>query len=223
MGTSSLPTLRIPLILVALADLALLGMRLWPWQDVVNLPLNGATGIDPAVCLLTYAGLIFWIGNTRSAETKRVLSMGAMLGLVGGLLLAGRVAYNAQPGIANAAQAGTVSKGLLLAAALVWGIAGFRGAKSGGDAASGMLSALWSAMTSGLLACAAVLVEMYLAAPVPETTDPWKLYEGLAIGNSATQALVQSLNTATGFLLLCPLAGGVLGLVFGLAGQNGKE
>ena len=223
MGTSSPPTLRIPLVLLALADLALLGMRLWPWQDVVNLPLNGATGIDPAVCLLAYMGLIFWIGNTRIQPTKQALSTGAMLGLLGGLLLAGRVAYNAQPGIANAAQSGNVSKGLLLAAALVWGIAGYRGAKSAGDAPSGMLSALWSAMTSGLMACAAVLTEMYLAAPVPETTDPWKLYEGLAIGNTATQALVQSLNTATGFLLLCPLAGSVLGLVFGLVGQNGKD
>jgi hypothetical protein len=223
MGTSSLPTLRIPLILLAMVDLALLAMRLWPWQEVVNLPLNGATGIDPAVCLLAYMGLLFWIGNTRSQSTKKVLSTGALLGLLGGLLLAGRVAYNAQPGIANAPQSGNVSMGLLLAAALVWGIAGFRGARTAGDASSGMLSALWSAMTSGLFACAAVLVEMYMAAPVPETTDPWKLYEGLAIGNTATQALVQSLNMATGFLLLCPLVGGALGLVFGLAGQSGKD
>ena len=223
MGTSASPTLRIPLILLALADLALLGMSLWPWQEVVNLPLNGATGIDPAVCLVAYMGLMFWIGNTRNQSTKQALSTGAMLGLLGGLLLAGRVAYNAQPGIANAPQSGTISKGLLVAAALVWGIAGFRSAKAAGDAASGMLSALWSGMTSGLLACGAVLIEMYLAAPVPETTDPWKLYEGLAIGNSATQALVQSLNMATGFLLLCPLAAAVLGLVFGLGGQNGKD
>ena len=72
------------------------------------------------------------------------------------------------------------------------------------------------------MACATVLVEMRLAAPAPETTDPWKLYEGLSIDIAATQALVQSLNMATGFLLLCPFAAGAIGLVFGLLGQNEK-
>ena len=58
MGSSAQPLLRIPLILLAIADLAMLGSRLWPWQDVVStLPLNGATGIDPVVCLLAYIGI----------------------------------------------------------------------------------------------------------------------------------------------------------------------
>jgi hypothetical protein len=86
-----------------------------------------------------------------------------------------------------------------------------------------MLSVVWSAMTSALIACGAVLVEMFMAAPVPQTTDPWKLYEGLAIGNPATQAFVQSLNMGIAFLLLCPLAAGAIGLVFGLIGQSGNE
>jgi hypothetical protein len=223
MGTGAPPTFRIPLILLAVADLTVLGMRLWPWPDVLNLPLNGATGIDPAVVLLAYIGLVFWMGSSRSLPMKTGLSSGAMLGVLAGTILVGYVVFNAQPSTANAPNAGLLSKCLLLAAAIVWGIAGFRGSRAVGDATTGMLSAVWSAMTSSLMACAAVLVEMYLAAPVPATTDPWKLYEGLAIGNTATQALVQSLNMATAFLLLCPLAACVIGLVFGLFGQTEKS
>jgi hypothetical protein len=223
MGTSAPPTFRISLILLAIADLTLLGMRLWPWPDVLTLPLNGATGIDPAVTLLAYVGLIFWMGGSRTLPMKKALFSGALIGVLAGLILVGYVAFNAHPAVANAPNAGLLSKGLLLAAGLIWGIAGFRGSKTTGDATAGMLSAVWCAMTSSLMACAAVLVEMYMAAPVPETTDPWKLYEGLAIGNTATQALVQSLNMATGFLLLCPLAAGAIGLVFGLFGQSEKS
>jgi hypothetical protein len=77
-------------------------------------------------------------------------------------------------------------------------------------------------MVSCLMACAAVLAEMYFSGPPPASPDPWKQYEGLAIGNPATQALVHSLNTATGFLLIGPLVGSVAGLLFAFFGQTKK-
>ena len=113
--------------------------------------------------------------------------------------------------------------GLLIAAATVWGFAGLRGSMTSGNAMVGMLTGAWSAMASCLIGCTAVLTMMLLAPPVPQTTDPWKLYEGLAIGNPATQALVQSLNRSMAFLLLGPLTGGALGLVFGFFGQSEKK
>ena len=60
----------------------------------------------------------------------------------------------------------------------------------------------------------------HLQNPQPLTLDPWKQYEGLAIGNQTVQELVHSLNTATAFLLICPLIGGALGLIFALAAQK---
>jgi len=67
-----------------------------------------------------------------------------------------------------------------------------------------------------------VLAAMYMAGAPPEVQDPWKQYQGLAIGNTETQALVHSLNMATEFLLMGPLVGGVLGLVFAFFGQSQK-
>lgn len=59
MESSRQPTLRVPIILLALFDLGLLGARLWPWQQVMNLPGGGTTGVDPAISLVGYVGLGF--------------------------------------------------------------------------------------------------------------------------------------------------------------------
>jgi len=61
-----------------------------------------------------------------------------------------------------------------------------------------------------------------MAGAPAEVSDPWKQYQGLAIGNTETQALVHSLNMATEFLLVGPLAVGALGVIFAFFGQNQK-
>jgi hypothetical protein len=215
MGSGAPPTLRIPLILLAIADLAALGMRLWPWQQVPNLPLNGATGIDPAVCLVAYVGIFLWIAHTRFESTKKALLNGALLGLLAGLFLVAEVVLGAQPPAPDVSSVHHLQLGLFVLAGILWGIAGMRGAGIAGDATDGLVAGIWSAMTSALMGCGAVMAESYLAVPPsPETLDPWKQYEGLAIGNPATQALVHSLNSVTAFLLFCPLLGAALALIF---------
>jgi hypothetical protein len=78
-------------------------------------------------------------------------------------------------------------------------------------------------MVSGLVACAAILAELYLAGSTQDSGDPWKQYQGLAIGNTATQGLVHALNSATAFLLLGPLVGAIVGVVFAFFGQSRKS
>jgi hypothetical protein len=77
-------------------------------------------------------------------------------------------------------------------------------------------------MMSSLMACAAILAELF-AGPTQDSPDPWKQYQGLAIGSTATQGLVHSLNSATGFLLIGPLAGAAVGVIFAFFGQNQKS
>jgi len=143
--------------------------------------------------------------------------------MLGGVLLGCQVVYNARTGAAGTPGSQYVSLALLLGVVVVWGVAGLRGSMAAGDATIGMLTGAWSAMASCLIGCAAVLAMTFLAPAVPQTTDPWKLYEGLAIGTPATQALVQSLNRVMRFLLLGPLAGAGLGLVLGFFGQSEKK
>jgi len=220
MGPRPLPTLRTPMILLAALNLAILGKRLWPWQQVFSLPGDGTTGIDPAITLLGYIGLAFWIAGNRREPVKRALSTGAMLGVLAGFLLVAQTLFAARPGLVAALHPHLMQVGLLAASGILWGIAGSLGLRATRDVSIGTLAGAWSAMVSCLMAATAVLVEMVRAVSPPLTQDPWKQYEALAIGPATTQALVNSLNSATAFLLIGPLVGGALGLVFAFFGKT---
>jgi hypothetical protein len=228
MGPRLLPTLRTPMILLAVVNLVILGKRLWPWQQVLQLPGDGTTGIDPAITLLGYIGLVFWIAGNPSEPVKRALSTGAMLGVLAGFLLVAHILLPhvcCSAGFAAALLPHLVQVGLLTVSGILWGIAGLRGLRATRDVSIGTLAGVWSAMVSCLMAATAVLVEMSLAVSPPLTQDPWKQYEALAIGPATTQALVNSLNSATAFLLVGPLVGAALGLVFAFFGnfEEGPE
>jgi hypothetical protein len=219
MATAAPRTYRIPLVLLATANLAILGAILWPWQEALNLPVNGTTAIDPAIALIAYMGLLYWISSGVKEPTQKALSTGTMIGLYAGLVLVICVLLAVWTG----QQPGFLQPALLGVAVILWGIAGLRGSRTAGNVSIGALSGLWSAMVSGLMACAAIFAELYLAGPTQASPDPWKQYQGLAIGNTATQGLVHSLNTATAFLLLGPLTGAVVGIIFAFFGQNQKN
>lgn len=219
MATGAPQTLRIPMIVLAAVSLALLGTHLWPWEEVLNLPGNGTVAFDPVISLIAYMGLIFWISSGIKEPTQRALSTGAMVGLLAGVALVANVML----GVRTVVRPGYLQPLLLGAAVILWGVAGLRGSRVAGNAGMGALSGLWGAMVSSLMACAAILAELYLAGPAQESTDPWKQYQGLAIGNTATQGLVHSLNSATGFLLIGPLTGAVVGVIFAFFGQSQKS
>lgn len=212
-------TLRIPLILLALANLAALAIRLRPWTEIPNLPGHGTTGYDPVICLVAYVGLLFWLSGNRNVKARKALLIADLFGFLAGLLLIAQVTLGMQPATRNDA----TQIGLLCAAGILCGIAGLLGVRTTGNSGSGMISGVWSAMVSCLMACAAILAQINLNNPSPLSTDPWKQYEGLAIGNQSIQLLVHSLYVATGFLLIGPLVGGAAGLLFAVVGKSEKN
>lgn len=219
MATGAPPTFRIPMILLAAASLAVLGVHLWPWQEIANLPGNGTVAFDPAIALAAYMGLVYWISSGIKEPTQKALSAGAMVGVLAGVALVANVLI----GVRDTPQPGYLQPGLLGLAIILWGVAGLRGSRIAGNAGMGALSGLWGAMLSSLMGSAAILAELYLAGTTQNSPDPWKQYQGLAIGNTAMQGLVHSLNTATGFLLLGPLVGAGMGLIFAFFGQSPKN
>jgi len=213
MGSGALPILRTPLILLAAADLAVLAFHLRPWSQIPSLPGNGATGIDPLVCLVAYIGLFLWLGGSRAQEARRALGAATLLGFIAGLALVAQIAIGARLPFPQAGPLETRFLSFTIAAILC-GIAGLRGARAVGNVALGLLCGLWSAMVSCLMACAAVLAEMGRVAAAPISSDPWKQYEGLAVGNQAMQSLVHSLDMARAYLIIGPLVGASVGLIF---------
>jgi hypothetical protein len=210
MAAGAPQTFRIPLLLLTVVNLAILGTILWPWQQAANLPAGGTSAIDPAVTLLAYLGLIYWMSSGIQEESRRALFNGAIVGVLAGVDLVAGVVLDRH----GVTQPAYLQPGLLGMAVILWGIAGMRGSRRSGNAGLGALAGVWSAMTSGLMGSTAVLAELYLAGPTTTSADPWKQYQGLAIGDTVTQGLVHSLAMATGFLLLGPLVGAIVGLIF---------
>lgn len=214
METDSRPTFRTPIVLLALANFVILAVRLWPWQNVVDLPGNGTTGIDPAITLVAYAGLGFWIGAVRTDASRKSLFSAAVLGIVAGGFLVGQVAVAATQSAEASPGSVNVQIVLFVCAALTLGIVGWRAARAGNTLAFSVICALWAAMLSSLMAVTAILCQAFFHVPPAMSSDPWQQYEGLAIGTPAIQALVHSLDAVSGFLLLGPIVGCVAGALF---------
>jgi hypothetical protein len=214
-GMSRQSSLRTPIILLALFNLAVLGIRLWPWQNAMSLPGNGTTGLDPAIALAAYVGLGFWIDSARQESSRKALQSAALMGLLAGLFLVGQVVVDARQSAADPAAApGQLQLGLVVAAAFVLGTVGLRTARAGFAAGFSAVCAIWASMVACLMAVSAVLAETYLGPGQGESSDPWKDYQGLAIGTPAMQSLVHSLNTIAGFLLIGPILGAIAGALF---------
>jgi hypothetical protein len=86
MSSSAPQTFRVSLFLLTAANLAALGVLLWPWQGAMNLPLNGTTAIDPAVLTRPWKqcqGLA--IGNSAAQGLVHALNSATALLLLGSL------------------------------------------------------------------------------------------------------------------------------------------
>lgn len=206
--------LRPLLILLAAGDLALLGLLLGPWEQIQKLPGGGTTAFDPAITLLAYVGISYWIGSARTAESRKCLFSAALMGILAGLVLAGGVFIANRMGTGGGAQAGYAQYGSMAVAVLLWGVAGRRTIRAGYQAGFAALCAVWSAFFSCTIACGAMLGGSFYSMGPGQSADPWAQYQGLAIGSEAMQALVQSLLTATGYLLLGPLVAVIAGTIF---------
>lgn len=214
MATAKVQTIfRTPLLLLALINLAILGYILWPWPAALNLPGEG-TALDPAVSLAVYLGLAFWIGKTRGETARNALMNAASLGVLAGAVLAALVLL-----VSRSPVHGSVSISLQFAfvavAAMLWGVSGIRGVRSGHSIGFAAICGGWSAMVSSLIACTALLAETYFAMAPGQATDAWKAYESTFTGSPETLAMMHTLNAATGFLLVGPIVGCVAGALLG--------
>lgn len=217
------PTLRTLIILLAIVDLVILAMRLLPWSDVMALPGNGATGIDPAITLLGYTGLAFWIGTAREESSRKSLFSAAWMGVLAGLFLVCQVVVATQQAAPDSPGGpDRVQIGLLACAAIFVAVAGLRTARAGFPVGFSTVCSLWASMLASLMAVTAVLGETWLGAGAAGSSDAWREYEGLAIGSPAMQGLVHSLDVITAFLLIGPLVGCLAGAIFASFGKREK-
>lgn len=210
------PIFRNLLIILAILDMVLLGVRLWPWPAALGLGGDSTTALDPLFTLCLYVVLAMWIGSTRGEQERKSLFQAATLGAGAGALLVALVWVASQPVVDGGTQHHKIQALLIAGALAIWGTAAIRSRRSGHSHGSAVICATWSAMVSSLAGCTALLVETYYSMTPDQSADPWKQYQqGLAIGPESMQALVHTLNAAAGFLLVGPVVGCIAGAVLG--------
>lgn len=207
------PVFRTPLAILAILNLAVIGVRLWPWSTAGQLTGDSDTILDPVITLGAYVILAFWIGSTRGERQRRSLLHAATLGVVAGLVLVGLVALASVPVPDGGSQHHKAQLGFVAVALLLWAAAAMRARRLGAAVAFASVCAAWSAMVSALVACTALLVETCSSAGPDQMPDPWKQLQQQLIGPDSTQPVAHALNAATAFLLLAPLAACVAGAV----------
>lgn len=217
MAEGAQPQIRYPLVLLCIADLALLAIRLRPWQKIASLPGKGNAAFDPGICLVVYLVVILWLTGRTGSRLVSAQAAATWIGLLSGGLLATRAWLAGAP---TAGNSGGLQMALLFAAAAGWGVAGIVACREAGLVGASLITGMWSAMVSTMLACAAVLGEVFVTGPPPETQDSYKQFQEIGIGDRSTVVLVHSLASATALLLIAPFVAGILAMIFGWLGRK---
>lgn len=215
-------TLQAPLVLLTLISLGILSVRLWPWRDVVKLPHNGAPALGLIGSLLAYIILFWWIGREERVSARKALSSGVAWGFVGGVIFIAQVLRFNVPHLRIFPHPDAITIGLIAVPAILWGSIAYRTRRSQHSIAFSAVTAAWSAMVSCVMACTAVLAKAYFSMGTFDPLDLWKYDDTLKLGFPVTKALADSLSIATGFLLIGPGAGLILGVLFAAVARTKK-
>jgi heme A synthase len=209
-------SVRIPWVLLAVAELVLLAVRLRPWAELVRLSEQGAASYDPLVFLLVYIVVLCWVGGRRPEPFQQTLMAASGLAIPAGVLsmVAVVLAERSQPVAILLLRCG-----LLAASSLFWGAAGIGGERRTGSPRVAIVAGVWSGMASALMVVAVLLARGFSSLNVAALASDGHLM----LGDPAVDALVMVLQRSTKFLLLAPLVGGAMGLLLASAAIQREE
>jgi hypothetical protein len=203
-------------------DLGLIGLQLALYPALLAQPGSLGYVAEPTVLLLAYAAIVAVV-TTRVAPADRparlaTLSLGTTFGLLAGGLWIVNHTLETFVDVSGLGILATVP--LLLAAFLLWGLAGFLRARQAGSLPSGLLTAVWSAMLCVVLTITYGFALLYLALPrlqSLETNDPdfarsqWSDLHAFTVANTFDAAFSHLLGA-----LVISLVFGAIGSLLGL-------
>ncbi len=220
-------------VLTVVAELLLLGLRVWLSPAMLSAPHGGATALSSvvglALLLLVYALVAFGLSRTHlaasgpehpeaTAALRRATLLGALLG--GGALAAIAVETlgNFESPVSLAVWAL-----VLLAAPFAWGMAGFLATRAGGSWRLGLTAGVWSGMVSGLVAAVGEVASTLLALQrlaQHELSNP----DYLAWHQPDVQSYAIASALAVGMmgLALAPVVAGIAGSVGSRLGKSNE-
>ncbi|HLJ67935.1 MAG TPA: hypothetical protein VKX16_11300 [Chloroflexota bacterium] len=203
------------LLLIAIAfNLLLIGGRAMLYSPLLSQPGGVTYLLEPVALLLVYALITIWVTAATTSDRDRALHYGSMMGVVTGVLWIINLALETFADLSALKLLATAP--FLLGGFALWGVAGFRTAQRTGSIPSGVVAAIWSAITCVLMTIAFGLLLTFTALPHLENqlvADPdflrshWRDLRAFAIASSFDSAFSHLLG------------GRLIGTIVGAAGS----
>jgi hypothetical protein len=172
--------------------------------------------LEPVSALLAYAVAVVFIARRHGPYWDSILRAAMVFGGLTGTIEVINVGI--ENGIPFVVRGPVVTIGFMLATFTVWGIAGFRTARSLRSTRAGLLASVFSAGICMLIAVAAgFIVQFLLAPPEPAYVSTWAEFQRSGWTDARAFGVANTLDSAFTHLVIAPIValfvGGLASLV----------
>lgn len=201
------------LLVLVVASVAMAGHALYRYPALWLQPGASSYVLQAVGALLLYLAAIVWAMGRRQPWWDVAFGVAAVFGSVSGGIEALNTA--SENGLLPTVHGAALPLSLMLGLFLVWGIAGWRGARVLGSVRGGAVTAVLSAVVCMVVAVSAgFLVELLLSPQPPSVVATWAEYRRSGWTDARAFEIANTLDSAWTHLLLGPL----VALIFGGVG-----
>jgi hypothetical protein len=208
-------TIRFALLVAVTLSLTMIGIEVFLYRPLLAMPGGSTFVLKSTVVLLLYEMLIVWA--TRSdGPLRRPVLLGTPVGLIAAAV---QLAHLAAENFIHFGERweSITTLTFMLSTFLIWGVAGYRGARSAGAIAPGVMSGSWSAIvTMSILVAFGFALEFYLATPKPEYVVTWAEFKRTGWTDVHAFTIANTLDSALSHLIVGPIVGAIMGGVGGV-------
>ncbi len=217
MKTAAASTVRWALLLGIVLNLALIGIRVFLYRPLLAMPGGLNFVVEPALLLMVYGLLVMWTTARPDPLRQTILQMGTPLGVIGGvlqivhMLLENLVDFGAANGAATLLS--------MLATFVLWGVAGYRAARTTPAIGVGVLAGSWSAVVTMLMTVTFGFALLYSSIPRLDYVATWPEFQRSGWRDVHAFSIANTLDSGFSHLLIGPVAGAIFGGIASIIGR----
>jgi hypothetical protein len=209
-------TIRFALLIGVTLSLMMMGIQVFLYRPLFAMPGGSTFVLETTVVLLLYGMLIVWATRSDGPLHRTVLLLGTPLGLFAAAV---QIAHLAAENFIHFGEPweGITTVTFMLGTFLIWGVAGYRSARSAGAIAPGVVAGSWSAIvTMSILVTFGFALEFYLVTPKPEYVATWGEFKRSGWTDVHAFSIANTLDSALSHLIVGPIVGAIFGGIAGV-------
>jgi hypothetical protein len=208
-------TIRFSLLVGVTLSLTMMGIQVFLYRPLLAMPGGSTFVLETTGVLLLYGILIVRATRSDGPLRRTVLLLGTPVGLVAAAV---QIAHLAAENFIHFGKPweGITAVTFMLGTFLIWGVAGYRSARSAGAIAPGVVAGSWSAVvTMSILVTFGFALEFYLVTPKPEYVATWGEFKRSGWTDVHAFTIANTLDSALSHLIVGPIVGAIFGGVAG--------